>query len=224
MWSDQIVVCDCGFSLSALWCPFSAPTILLGCLLPWTWGISSWLLQQSAVATPYLGCGVTPLSRCPWPLTWGSSSWPCLCAITATALMPCHIEVSPHSHSSAPIPKKGNAKEFSNCWKIGSISHASKVMLKIIQAWLQQYVNCELPDVQAGIRKDRGTRDQIVSICWIIKKAREFQQNIYFFFTDYTKLWFCGSQQTVENSSRDGNTRSPDLPLEKSVCRSGNNS
>ena len=77
-----------------------------------------------------------------------------------------------------PIPKKGNAKECSNYHTIALISHASKVMLKILQARLQQYMNHELPDVQAGFRKDRGTRDQIVNICWIIKKAREFQKNI----------------------------------------------
>ena len=79
-----------------------------------------------------------------------------------------------------PVPKKGNAKECSNYRTIVLFSHASKVMLKILQARFQQYVNCELPDVQAGFRKGRGTRDQIANICWIIKKAREFQKNIYF--------------------------------------------
>ena len=79
-----------------------------------------------------------------------------------------------------PIPKKGNAKECSNYHTIALISHASKVMLKILQAMLQQYVNCELPDVQASFRKGRGTRDQITNIPWIIEKAREFQKNIYF--------------------------------------------
>ena len=79
-----------------------------------------------------------------------------------------------------PIPKKDNAKECSNYRTIAVISHASKVMLKILQARLQQYVNCELPDVQAGFRKFRGTRDQIANICWITEKAREFQKNIYF--------------------------------------------
>ena len=86
-----------------------------------------------------------------------------------------------------PIPKKSNAKECSNCHTTVLISHASKVMLKILQARLQQYVNGELPDVQAGFRKGRGTRDDIASICLIIKKAREFQKNIYFCFIDYTK-------------------------------------
>ena len=87
-----------------------------------------------------------------------------------------------------PIPKKGNAKECSNHCTIGLISHASKVMLKILQARLQQYVNQELPDVQAGFRKGRGTRDQMANICWIIEKAREFQKIIYFFI-DYTKVF-----------------------------------
>ena len=76
----------------------------------------------------------------------------------------------------------------------GLISHASKVMLKILQARLQQYVNCELPDVQAGFRKGRGTRDQIANIRWIMEKAREFQKNIYFCFIDYAKPFDCGSQ------------------------------
>ena len=103
------------------------------------------------------------------------------------------------------------------------ISHASKVMLKILQARLQQYVNCDLPDVQAGFRKGRGTRDQIANICWIIEKAREFQKNIYCFI-DYAKTFDCVDHNKLENSERDGNTRPPDPPLEKPVCRSGSNS
>ena len=83
-----------------------------------------------------------------------------------------------------PIPKKGNAKECSNYGTTALISHTSKVMLKILQARLQQYMNHELPDVQAGFTKGRGTRDQIVNICWIIKKPKEFQKNIYFCFID----------------------------------------
>ena len=89
------------------------------------------------------------------------------------------------------IPKKGNAKECSNYRTIALISHHSKMILKILQARLQQYMNQELPDVQAGFRKGRGTRDQIVNICSIIEKAREFQENIYFCFTDYTKAFDC---------------------------------
>ena len=87
--------------------------------------------------------------------------------------------------------KKGNAEECSNYRTIALISHASKVMLKILQAKLQQYVNQELPDVQAGFRKGRGTRDQIANIHWIIKKAREFQRNIYFCSIDYAKAFDC---------------------------------
>ena len=108
-----------------------------------------------------------------------------------------------------PIPKKGNAKECSHLCTIALISHARKVMLKILQARLQQYVNHELPNVQAGFRKGRGTRDQITNIYWLIRKARDFQKNIYFCFIDYTKASDCGSQQTVEYSSRDGNTKPP---------------
>ena len=93
-------------------------------------------------------------------------------------------------------------------------------MLKILQARLQQYVNRELPDVQAGFRKRRGTRDQIANIRWIIKKAREFQENIYFCFIDYAKAFDCVYHKKLENSSKDGNTRPPDLPPEKPVCRS----
>ena len=97
-------------------------------------------------------------------------------------------------------------------------------MLKILQARLQQYVNCELLDVQAGFRKGRGTRNQVANICWIIEKAREFQKNIYFCFIDYAKAFDCVDHNKLGNSERDGNTRPLDLPPEKSVCRSGSNS
>ena len=89
------------------------------------------------------------------------------------------------------IPKKGNAKEFLNYHTIALISYTSKVMLKILQVRLQQYANRELPDVQVGFRKGRGTRDQIANIHWIKEKAREFQKNIYFCFSDYTKAFYC---------------------------------
>ena len=91
------------------------------------------------------------------------------------------------------MPKKGTAKECSNYRTIAFISHASKVMLKILQARLQKYVDHEFPDVQAGFRIGRGTRDQIANIRWIIEKAREFQKNIYFCFLDYAKAFDCGS-------------------------------
>ena len=93
--------------------------------------------------------------------------------------------------SFIPIPKKGKAKECSNYCTIALISHASRVMLKILQARLQQYVNRELPDVQAGFRKGRRTRDQVANIRWIMEKAREFQKNIYFCFIDYAKAFDC---------------------------------
>ena len=120
-----------------------------------------------------------------------------------------------------PIPKKGNGKECSNYRTIALISHASKVMLKILQARLQKSVNCELPDVQAGFRKGRGTRFQIVNIGWIIKKAREFQKNISILLTipKPMTVWITTNWKIL----KDGNTRPPDLPPEKSVCRSGSN-
>ena len=97
-------------------------------------------------------------------------------------------------------------------------------MLKILQARLQQYVNPELPDVQAGFRKGRGTRDQIPNIHWIIEKAREFQKIIYFCFIDYAKAFGCEDHNKLWTILRDGNTRPPDLPLEKPICKSGSNS
>ena len=97
-------------------------------------------------------------------------------------------------------------------------SHASKVMPKILQSRLQQYMNHEIPDVQAGFRKRRRTRDQIANIWWIIEKVKEFQKNIYFCFIDYAKAFDCVDHSKQENSERDGNTRPPDLPLKKPIC------
>ena len=121
-----------------------------------------------------------------------------------------------------PIPKKGSAKECSKYRTIALISHASKVMLKILQPRFQQYVNRGLPDIQAGFRTGRGIRDQIANIRCIMEKAREFQKNICFI--DYAKAFDCVDHNKLENSERDGNTRPPDLPLEKPICRSGSNS
>ena len=104
------------------------------------------------------------------------------------------------------------------------ISHASKAMLKILQARLQQYMNHERPDVQAGFWKGRGTRDQIANIRWIVEKATVFQKNIYFCFIDYAKAFDCVDHNKLWKILKDGNTRPPDLPLEKSVCRLGSNS
>ena len=118
-----------------------------------------------------------------------------------------------------PIPRKGNAKECSNNCTIALISHASKVMLKILQARLQQYVNREFPDVQAGFSKSRGTRDQIAKIYWIIEKAREFQKNIYFCFIDYAKAFDCIDHNKLWKILKEmGIPDQPDLPLEKPVC------
>ena len=142
--------------------------------------------------------------------------------------MPANLEISAVATGleklfSFPSQRKAMPKNPQTIAQLHS-SHTSKVMLKILQAWFQQYVNPELPDVQAGFRKSRGTRDQIANIRWIIKKAREFQKNIYFCFIDSAKDFDCVDHNKLENSSRDGNTRPPDLPPEKSVCRSRSNS
>ena len=125
-----------------------------------------------------------------------------------------------------PVPKKGHAKECSNYCRIALISHASKVMLKILQARLQQYVYWELPDVQAEFRKGRGIRNQIANNSMLdIEKSREFQKNIYFCFINNAKASDCVDyKKTVGNAERDGNTRPSYLPPEKPVCRSGRNS
>ena len=104
-------------------------------------------------------------------------------------------------------------------------SHTNKVMLEILQARVQQYMSHELPDIQAGFRKGRGTRDQITHICWIIEKARELQKNIYFCFIDYAKAFDCVDHNKLQkNFFKDGDLRLPDLPLEKPVYRSRSNS
>ena len=124
-----------------------------------------------------------------------------------------------------PFPKRGNAKECPNCHTTALISHTNKIMPQILQANLQQYMNWELPDVQTEFRKGKGTRDQIAKICWIIQNTRELQKK-HLLLPHWlcSNLWLCGSQWTVENSSKDGNTRPPYLPPEKPVCRLGSNS
>ena len=140
--------------------------------------------------------------------------------------MPANLEISAAATGLEKsvfisVLKKGNAKECSNYCTIALISHAGKVMLKILQARLQQYVNCELSDVQPGFSKGRGTRDQIINILWIIEKIKRIpEKHLLLPYRLHQSLWLCRSQQTVENSSRDGNTRPPDLPPEKSACRS----
>ena len=122
-------------------------------------------------------------------------------------------------------PKERQCKRMFNYCTIALISHASKVMLKILQARLQLYVNCELPDVQAGFRKGKRTRDQIANILWITEKAREFQKTIYFCFIDYAKAFDCVDHNKLWKILKEMViTRPPDLPLEKLICRSGNNS
>ena len=125
--------------------------------------------------------------------------------------------------SFIPIPKKGSTKEYVNHQTTALISHASKVMLKILHARLQHYANQELPDVQTGFRKGRGTRDQIAKIRWIIEKTMEFQKNFYFCFIDYAIVFDCVHHNKLKHSSSDGNTRPPYLPSEKPVCKSRSN-
>ena len=142
--------------------------------------------------------------------------------------MPANLENSAVATGLEKVSFHSSPKER-QCQRMFKLPHNCThltVMLKILQGRLQQQVNCEFLDVQAGFRKGRGTRDQIANICWIIEKAGEYQKNIYFCFIDYTEAFDCADQNKLkmENSSRDGNTRPPDLPPEKSVCRSRSNS
>ena len=167
----------------------------------WRWWNSSW-----AISNPERWCCESDALNMPafwktqqWPQDWKRSVF-------------------------IPIPKKANAKEHSNYHTVALISHVNKVMLKILQVRLQQYVNCELPDVQADFRKGKGTRDQIANIQWIMEKPREFQKNIYFCFIDYAKAFDCVDHQKLWKILRNGNTRPSDVPLENPICRSGSNS
>ena len=156
---------------------------------------------------------------------FSSKRW---CCETAALNMPANLENSAVATGLEKVSFHSNTKER-QCQRmfklphIAFISHASKVMFKILQVRLWQYVNRELPDVQAGFRKGRGAGNQIANIHCIIEKGREFQKNIYFCFIDYAKA-FDWMDHKLENSERDGNTRPPDLPLEKPICRSGSNS
>ena len=151
------------------------------------------------------------------------------CCESAALNMPANLEnsavatglekVSFHSN-----PKERQCQRMLNYHKIVLFSHASKVMLKILPVRLQQYVNWEFPYVQAGFRKGRGTRDQITNIIGSLKKQESSRKTLPPLYWLCQSLWLCGSQSTVENSERDGNTRPPDLPLEKPICRSGSNS
>ena len=162
------------------------------------------------------------LSYFKYPKRWCSES---------TALnMPANLENSAVATGLEKFSFHSNAKERQcqrMCKLLHSCTHLThfKVMLKILQARVQQqYVNHEIPDVQAGFRNARRTRDQIANIHWIIEKARKFHKNIYFCFIDYAKAFDCVHHNKLENSSRDGNARLPDLPPEKFVCRSRSNS
>ena len=130
---------------------------------------------------------------------------------------------SPRSIGHLGIPfvdwKKGNARESSNYHTIALISHARKVKLKILQARLQQFVNCELPDVQAGFRKGRGNRSNCQHLLDHLKSKRVPEKHLLLLYWLCQSFWLCGSQQTVKNSERDGNMRPLDLPSEESVCR-----
>ena len=152
-----------------------------------------------------------------WPIEdnipWGN--FICLCLPILSII---------HLSTFIPIPKKGNAKECSNYPTIALISHSSKVMLKILQAKLQQYMNHELPYVQAGFRKGRGCRDEIDNIHCIIRKARKFQKNIYFCFIDYTKVLTMLITANSGKFFKRWDYQTPDLPPEKPVCRSRSNS
>ena len=136
--------------------------------------------------------------------------------------MSANLENSAVATGLEKVSFHSNPKECSNYHIIALISFTSKVMLKILQVRFQQYVNPELLHVQGGFRKGRGSRDQIDNTHWIIEKTREFQKNICFI--DYAKVFDCVDHNKLENSSRDGNTMTPDLPPEKPVCRSGSNS
>ena len=160
------------------------------------------------------GCTVTTCNS----KTFSSSTW----EVTANASHP--LTVTSHYGQTSvfiPNPKKGNAKECSNYCTIALILHARKLMLKILQASLQKYVNRDLTDVKAGFRNGRGTRDQIANVHWILKKAKEFHKNIHFCFTDYAKTFDCVDYNKI---LKDMSTRQPYLSPEKPVCESRSNS
>ena len=135
------------------------------------------------------------------------------------------LTIPRRNHSQTKIIHFPLKKLCKNCIILINIwlKLVSKVMLKILQARLQQQVNHEIAGVQADFRRGRGTKDQIANIFWVFEKAREFQKNTYFYFMDYAKTFDCVDHNKLENSESDGNTRQPVLPLEKSVCRSRSN-
>ena len=148
-----------------------------------------------------------------------------VCCESAALSMPANLEKSAADTGLEKVSFHSDSKE-GRCQRMFKLPHncthftSSKVMLKILPARLQQYVNRGLPDVQAGFRKCRGTRDQIASIHWIIVKTKEFRKDVYFCFIDYAKAFDCVDHNKLEISSRDGNTRPPYLPPMKPVCKS----
>ena len=136
----------------------------------------------------------------------------------------CSCLENPRDGVPGGLPSMGSHRVGHDWSDLAAAAHASNVMPKILQASLQQYVNKELPYVQAGFRKGRGNRDQVANIRWIIERARVPEKHLLLLYWLDKSLWLCGSQQTMEYSSRDGNTRPPDLPPEKPVYRSRNNS
>ena len=132
-----------------------------------------------------------------WNSSWAISNPERCCCESAALNVPANLENSAVITGLEKVSFHYNPKECSNYHTTAFISHTSKVVLKILQARLQQYMNCELPDVQAGFRKGRGTRDQIANICWIIRKAREFQKKIYFCFIDYAKAFDCSDHNKL---------------------------
>ena len=167
-------------------------------------------------------------------MEWWNSSWAISypkrwCCESATLNMPANLEniaVATGLERSVfiPIPKKGNAKECSNYHTIAVISHACKVMLKILQVRLQQYLNCKLPDVQTGCKKAEEPEIKLPTSVGSSKSKRVLEKHLLLLYWIHQSLWLCGSQQTVESFSRDGNTGLPSLSPEKSVCRSRSNS
>ena len=185
-------------------------------------------LQEKCSPSPKLCIELHLLYATIWN-SWAISNPKRWCCESAALKMPANLENSAVATGLEKVcfhsnPKEREGQRISNYCTIALISHASKVMPRILQARLQWYVNNEVPDVQAGFRKGRGTRDQIANIRWIMEKAREFQKNIYFCFIDYAKTFDCVDHNRLENSERDGNIRLLDLPPEKSVCRSKSNS
>ena len=138
--------------------------------------------------------------------------------------MPANLENSAVATGLEKVSFHSNPKESSNYCTIALISHSSKVILKILQTRLQQYLNHELPDVQAGFRKGRETRDQIPNICWIIEKARKFQKNIYFCFTEYAKAFDCVNYIKLWRTLKVMGYQTTLLPPEKLVCQLRSNS